>query len=166
MSAEDLYQGMLSAGVELAVALPDSLLSPLCAMTAERGEIPYVQCCDEATAIGIAAGANLAGTCTLVLMENSGLRRACETLSRFVLSHRLHVAMLLSHRGAFGEANWWGLAHSETMAPHLEMLRIKTEHVTAAVDFEDALRRAYSTLRTGQSSVALVAERSALSVSR
>ncbi|GAA1862759.1 hypothetical protein [Actinomadura bangladeshensis] len=162
MSAEVLYQALLSAEVELAIALPDSLLHPLCALTADRGEIPYLQCCDEATAIGVAAGATLAGTRTLVLMENSGLRRACETLSRFVLSHRLHVAMLISHRGGFGEPNWWGLAHSETMPPLLEMLRIRTEYITRDTHLADALRNAYAMLRTGQCSVALVAERSVL----
>ncbi|TDB93347.1 hypothetical protein E1091_12035 [Micromonospora fluostatini] len=157
MGARRAYQALVDSGTELVTAVPDSLLAPLHRYAAAHDDVEYLQVCDEATAVGIAAGARLAGRRSLVLMENSGLRRACETLARFALGHRLHTVLLLARRGAFGEANWWGLPHEETMHPHLRMLSAPTAEVDSVRDLPDLLRRAYATLDTGQRTVALVA---------
>ncbi len=157
MVASEAYEALVQAGVDLITAVPDSLLSPLHLYAASREEIAYVQVCDEATAVGMAAGARLGGARSLVMMENSGLRRACETLARLTLSHRLHTAMLLARRGAFGEGNWWGLPHEETMFPHLRMLSIATAEVNSLAEFPELVRRAYAMLETGQRSVCLIA---------
>ncbi|MEV4656686.1 hypothetical protein [Micromonospora sp. NPDC049301] len=157
MGAVGAYQALVDSDVDLITAVPDSLLAPLHRCAAERDDIAYLPVCDEATAVGIAAGARLAGSRSLVLMENSGLRRACETLARFTLSHRLHTVLLLARRGAFGEANWWGLPHEETMHPHLRMLSVAAAEVDSVEAFPGLLRRAYDTLDTGQRTVALVA---------
>ncbi|KUL25887.1 hypothetical protein ADL15_39480 [Actinoplanes awajinensis subsp. mycoplanecinus] len=158
-AVELAYEALVAADVEVVVAVPDSQLSPLLSRLAAGGPIAYVQVNDEATAVAMAAGANLAGTRTLVVMENSGLRRACETLSRLILSHRQHVALLVSHRGSFGEANWWGIAHSPTMTAHLDELRIRSTGVESIAQFKDALDAAFAMLGTGQCSVCIIAER-------
>jgi sulfopyruvate decarboxylase subunit alpha len=157
MSAAAAYDAVRQAGTELVTAVPDSLLTSLCRLAADHPAPRYVQATDEATAIGIAAGAHLAGMRSLVIMENSGLRRGCETLARLTMSHRLHCVMLISRRGAFGEANWWGLPHEETMHAHLSMLPVSWTEVDSADEFGTALNRAYATLATGQRSVVLVA---------
>jgi sulfopyruvate decarboxylase TPP-binding subunit len=122
-----------------------------------RCEITYLQACDEATAVGLAAGARLAGARSLVMMENSGLRRSCETLARLTMSHRLHTVMLLARRGAFGERNWWGLPHEETMHSHLRMLPIVWRELDSLETFEELITKSFDTLDTGQCSVALIA---------
>ncbi|MFI7134857.1 hypothetical protein ACIBQ1_54980 [Nonomuraea sp. NPDC050153] len=157
MTAGQAYAAIAEAGVRMITGTPDSLLNPLHRYSAARRQISYIPCGDEATAVGLASGARLAGARSLVLMENSGLRRACETLARLTMSHRLHMVMLLSRRGAFGEANWWGVPHEETMHPHLRMLPVVTAEIDGMKDFPDILRRAYATLDTGQRSVALIA---------
>ncbi|WP_052850388.1 thiamine pyrophosphate-binding protein [Streptomyces avicenniae] len=157
MSADDAYDTLVRAGVNFISGVPDSLLSPLHRRAARRPEIDYFPVCDEATAVGMAAGARLAGARSLVLMENSGLRRACETLARLTMSHRLHTVVLLGRRGAFGEANWWGLPHEETMHSHLRMLPLVAEEIDSLRDFEVLVQQAYATLDTGQCSVALIA---------
>ncbi|MFB7128533.1 thiamine pyrophosphate-binding protein [Kitasatospora sp. NPDC056273] len=157
MSAVAAYEALVEAGVEIVYAVPDSLLAPLCREASARREIRYVQVNDEATAVGLAAGARLAGARSLVVMENSGLRRACETLARLTMSHRLHTALLMSRRGAFGEPNWWGIPHEETMHRHTAMLSLVTADVHSCAELAESLRKAYATLDTGQRSVALVA---------
>lgn len=154
---------LTGAGVELLVAVPDSLLAPLIDRAAGRPGLRYVQANDEATAVGIAAGATLAGVRALVVMENSGLRRACETLSRLLLAHRLNVAFLVSHRGAFGERNWWGVAHSDTMKAHLSMLRTPFTEIESVAELRPALDAAFATLETGQCGVGVVGGRGFLS---
>ncbi len=157
MNAADAYDACCRAGVSLIAGVPDSLLSPLHEYAAERQDIAYLQVCDEATAVGLAAGARLAGARSLVLMENSGLRRACETLARLTMSHRLHTLLLLACRGGIGEPNWWGLAHEETMYAHLRMLPIVWHGLDSVEEFEGLLDKGYATLDTGQRSVALIA---------
>lgn len=157
MSPEAVYGSLLRAGVSLMTGVPDSLLGPLHEHAAKRREITYVQACDEATAVSLAAGARLAGARSLVVMENSGLRRACESLARLTLSHRLHTVMLISRRGAFGERNWWGLPHEETMHSHLRMLPVVSAEIESLTAFDELIAKSFDTLDTGQRSVALIA---------
>src|SRR5438046_1993885 len=106
MSVEKAHDALVETGVEVVVALPDSFLAPLCHRLRCSNRIEYIQCVHESDCVGVAAGLTATGTRTLTLMENSGVRNACETLARLNLSHRLFVNLLLSHRGAFGERNW------------------------------------------------------------
>ena len=146
------------AGVELVTAVPDSRFAPLW-KALQPSRVQCVQVCDEATAVGVAAGATLAGTRALVMFESSGVRRACETISRLTMSHRLHCMMLISDRGSFGERQWWGLGHGWTLEPMLDLWRTARCTVPDVADLEDAARRGDATLDSGQCSVALLASR-------
>jgi sulfopyruvate decarboxylase subunit alpha len=159
MSVNGAYAALVENRVGALVGVPDSLLSPLCLFASKHRQVRYIQTCDEATAVGVAAGMTLASGRSLVVMENSGLRRACESLSRLTLSHGMHVALLLSHRGEFGEPNWWGIAHRKTMYAHLQMLDIPFSEVQSTSDFSIKLKDAYAMLDTGQCTVALITTR-------
>ncbi len=159
MKAIDVaYNSLVQAGVKYIVALPDSLLAPLCMRVKEGEAIKYIQAPHESSCVSIASGLTLCGERVLVVMENSGLRSACETIARFNLSHSLFACYLISHRGSFGERNWWGQAHHETMRPLLEMFRFRWAYVESIADFSGLLQRAYATLDAGQSSVSLIAQ--------
>ncbi|MEQ4718037.1 hypothetical protein [Nonomuraea sp. B19D2] len=81
MTAGQAYAAIAEAGVRLITGTPDSLLNPLHRYSAARRRIPYVPCGDEATAVGLASGARLAGARSLVRMENN-LLRGHETAQR------------------------------------------------------------------------------------
>jgi sulfopyruvate decarboxylase subunit alpha len=74
-----------------------------------------------------------------MIMENSGLRMACESLAHLGLSHGIPVLLLMSYRGDMGEPNWWGIGHRITMEPLLHTLRIpyvivrKEEEIVEAI---------------------------------
>ena len=59
-----------------------------------------------------------------MIMENSGIRQACEPVARFALSLQVPLVMLMSYRGDLGERNWWGHNHAQAMGPILDALRI------------------------------------------
>lgn len=158
-AADRASADLAGAGIEVVAAVPDSLLSPLCAAASARFGSRYIQATDEATAIAITAGSNLVGTRALAIMENSGLRRGCETLARFTIGHGLHTVLLLSDRGAFGEPNWWGVGHGLTTRAHCELYRIHSATVDQLCDFPDRLVAAFAALNTGQCTVALIASR-------
>lgn len=162
MSIELAYNCLIEAEVQTIVALPDSYLGPLCRRVKISERIDYIQAVHESVCVGIATGLSLSGVRTLVIMENSGLRNACETIARLQLSHHLFACYLISHRGAFGERNWWGLAHHETMEPLLKMLRFRWEYVKSVAEFSERLKQCYSTAAANQCGVALIAEPSFL----
>jgi len=158
MSAELAHRAMVNVGVKVVCAVPDSMLAPLELRLSRSREIEYIPAAHEATCVGIVAGLQLAGVRSLILMENSGLRSACESLARLHLSHHLFTCSLISHRGAFGERNWWGIAHEPTMIPLLTTLNIRSQPVGSVADLEQALDDAFNLLAAGQTGVALLAE--------
>jgi sulfopyruvate decarboxylase subunit alpha len=105
---------------------------------------------------GIIAGAYLGGKRGLMMMENSGLRQACEPIARFMYTHHMPLVMAMAFRGDFGEPNWWGHAHGETMEPILNALRIRTHFVSTLDDIKPSIKKAFVHADAGQSAVALV----------
>src|SRR5437868_3909591 len=91
---------LLESQFEYFIGLPDSrtagLIEELRALVGSR----LMQVSDEATAVSIAAGLTLASKTCLVIMENSGLRRAAETLGRLSSSHGIHPVIMATDRGA------------------------------------------------------------------
>jgi sulfopyruvate decarboxylase subunit alpha len=112
------------AGVDLVAALPDSLLKHVYHGLADDERIRYVPVSNEAELPGIVIGAYLGGRRPLMIMENSGLRQACEPIARFAYSHHTPFVMVVTYRGDLGERNWWGHSHAQTMKPLLDALRI------------------------------------------
>jgi sulfopyruvate decarboxylase subunit alpha len=77
----------------------------------------------------------------VLLMENSGLRVATEALARVGLTYGIPVFMIMSHRGDIGEVNWWGIAHSLTMEPLLQAMRIPYTIVRDEQQIKPAIKR-------------------------
>src|SRR5258708_38927103 len=119
-----VMQGLKKARVEVMASLPDSLLKGVYEAAAKDPEMRYVPVTNEAEGAAVAAGAWAGGKRSVLAMENSGLRVACEALARLGLVNGLPVTMLMGYRGDVGERLHWGLNHGITMAPLLQALRI------------------------------------------
>lgn len=91
--------------------LPDSRSSPLLERLRALVGPRVCQVCDEANAIGIAAGLTLTGRTCLLIMESSGLRRGFEALGRLSGVHGIQPVVLATDRGALGDSDWWAAAH-------------------------------------------------------
>lgn len=119
-----VLEGLKSAHVRVVAALPDSLLKGVYEACARDPEIRYIPVTNEAEGAAIAAGAWAGGKRSVLIMENSGLRAACEALARLGLANALPVTMLMGYRGDVGERFHWGVNHGITMEPVLQALRI------------------------------------------
>jgi phosphonopyruvate decarboxylase len=84
------------------VGVPCSFLSGLLIASGAHPEITYVAATSEAEAVGIAAGAWLAGRKPLVMMQNSGFCDAINPLSSLAYPFRIPLLLFVSGRGAFG----------------------------------------------------------------
>lgn len=151
-----IHNSLVNANFKTVVALPDSQSSPLLKHIIQEKKMSYIQCSHESDCVGISTGLNLCNELTLTIMESSGLRNACETLARFHLSHSLYNIYLIANRGAFGERNWWGQAHSATMEPLLELLRFRFVYLNDANDIPKVINKSVNDFLARQSSIAIV----------
>jgi sulfopyruvate decarboxylase subunit alpha len=119
-----VLEGLKKAHVQVMAALPDSLLKGVYEAAAKDPDIRYIPVTNEAEGAAVAAGSWAGGKRSVLVMENSGLRVACEALARLGLVNALPVTMLMGFRGDVGERIHWGINHGITMEPVLQALRI------------------------------------------
>jgi len=122
--AKLVMQGLKKANVRVVCALPDTLLKGVYEAAANDPEMRYILVTNEAEGAAVTAGAYAGGKRSVLIMENSGLRAACEALARIGLVNTLPVVMLMGYRGEVGERWHWGVNHGITMEPLLQALRI------------------------------------------
>lgn len=151
-----IHNCLVEEKVKYAICLPDSLTSPLINEIKNNESIFYVQATHESDCVGVSTGLNITNNLSVVIMENSGIRNACETIARFHLSHALYNIYLISFRGDFGERNWWGQAHSTTMQPLLDLLRFRYVFIDDIKDFKKVFKDAVNDFQARQSSVAII----------
>ena len=149
-------EGLKETGVGLVTAMPESLLKSLYRLCAEDPDIRYIPVTNEGEMPGICAGAYVVGAKALMIMENSGIRQASEPIARFSFRSAIPMVMVLSFRGDFGERNFWGHNHAQTMEPMLETLRIPYRYVRRNGQIKPAIRRAFVHADASQWPVALI----------
>lgn len=154
--ADVFMDALRAANVQLVTALPESLLKHVYRRLGAQSEIRYVPVTNEAELPGIVAGAYFGGMRALMMMENSGLRQACEPIARFALSHQVPMVMVMPFRGDLGERNWWGHSHAQTMEPLLDALRIPFRHVRYVSELETVVGKALDHAESSQLPVALI----------
>lgn len=148
------------------ICVPDSLNSRI---LDERDllceHIGYVQVLNEISAVALSSGLNLTGSKSICLIENSGLRFACDIITRFELAHGIHNIYVLANRGIIGEENWWGVFHNEVTQDVVRRTCMKTIEVNTSTELFSALKKALKTFQTEQVSVALLLNYSIYEVS-
>jgi sulfopyruvate decarboxylase subunit alpha len=154
--AEAFMGALVAARVELVAALPESLLKHVYRRLWSQTAIRYVTVTNEGELPGIMAGAYLGGMRSLMMMENSGLRQACEPIARFALSHQVPMVMVMPYRGDLGETNWWGHSHAQTMEPLLQALRVPYWHVRELDRLSPMISGALDHAASSQLPVALI----------
>jgi sulfopyruvate decarboxylase subunit alpha len=156
--AELLLEGLKEANVKIVASLPESLLKKAYPLLQNDKDIRYIGVSSELDLPGIVAGAYFGGKRAVMIMENSGVRQACEPLARLIFGHRIPMVMIMPHRGDLGEDVWWGHGHSETMVPTLDALRIRYWRVRELREIKPYIKKALLHADAGQVSVALIFE--------
>jgi len=154
--AQLFLDGLKEAGVSLVAALPESLLKRIYRACEDDGSLQYVAVTNEAELPGIVAGTYLSGKRAVMIMENSGLRQACEPIARFSFCHGMPMVMVMAYRGDLGERNWWGHNHAQTMEPLLKALRIPYWIVDSLDEIKPSLAKALVHTDSSQWPVALI----------
>jgi phosphonopyruvate decarboxylase len=90
-------------GIDLAAGVPCSLVEDLIAVLERHPHLPYVTAVREDAALGVAAGAWLAGRRPAVIMQNSGLGTALNALASLSCMYGLPALLLVTWRGYQGK---------------------------------------------------------------
>ena len=140
---KEAITGLKEAGINFVSGLPDGWQRNLHEAIAADPDIQYVPVCNEGVGFSVCAGAWLGGKKAALIMENSGLRVACEYIARISLGTGVPVVLLLSYRGDVGETEHWGIPHGIVAEPLLDVLRIPYQIVRDKDDLRVAIKRAF-----------------------
>jgi len=153
---DQIIAGLKEAKVDFAAGLPDGWLLPLHVKVREDPDFQYVRVPNEGIGVSICVGAWLGGKTPVMMMENSGLRVASETIARLCMFARIPVLLLMSYRGDVGETEYWGIQHGVVMEPLLKALRIPYKIVRHRDELRKTMVNASNTMNASLYPVAVV----------
>jgi sulfopyruvate decarboxylase subunit alpha len=153
IDSDVFVQAMQDVGVNFFTGVPDSILSGIIAELMIRGV--YIPAVREDEAVGMAAGAYMAGRVPAVLMQNSGLGTCLNTLISLNLIYRQPCVLIVSWRGQGGNDAPEHLVMGEVMPQLLDTVRIPYRTLTEKTAVED-VRWVAETFRKRQIPVVLI----------
>ena len=151
--ADHCVDRLVAAGFDFFVGVPCSLVKTLLAELGRR-EL-YLGETREDAALGVAAGAYLAGRLPVVVMQNSGLGVSLNALGSLHLLYRIPCLLLVTWRGFDGKDAPEHLVMGEILPRVLEVFGIPFR-APVADEIETSIDWAAATLRETRRPVALV----------
>jgi len=103
VTSKELYSQLQKAGLNFFTSVPCKLLSGVINLLEEDRKIIYTPVTREEEAVGISAGAYLAGKKPAIIMQNSGLGNSINAIMSLLNFYEIPVIFIISHRGSSGE---------------------------------------------------------------
>ena len=152
-SAKLVVEALRNNQVPFVSVLPDSWMFEAYQLLCEDPYFRVVPVTHEGEGVCICAGAWAGGLRSAIMMENSGLRAAAESLGRL---YCYPVLLLMSYRGDFGDSAYFGRPIGRTTEPILEALEIPYLVIRKEQEIERSIQEAVTTLDTANGPVALL----------
>lgn len=99
MKTIDFLNVLEKEGFNFFTGVPCSYLSPLCKALTHKDQSFHISAVREDIALGLAAGAYLAGKLPVIYMQNSGLGYCLEAFASLHLIYHIPALVLVSYRG-------------------------------------------------------------------
>lgn len=141
--------------VDFFTGVPCSYLKAFVSYASGSGALPYTVAASEGEAIGLAAGAWLAGRTPMVLLQNSGLGNCVNPLTSLTHTFGLPLLLMVSHRARDGQDAPQHLLMGEVTYDLLDAMRI--EHVTLSDDEDETCRMVVEAARRARERMAPIA---------
>lgn len=158
IEATDFINSALNYGFNFWTGVPCSFIKPLINTVISDSNVKYTAASSEGEAIGIAAGAHLAGCKTVVMFQNSGLGNAVNPLTSLNYPFRIPTLLIVTHRGEPGlkdepQHELMGQVTKEL----LDVLRIPWRQFPTSTDeIDDVIRQADGYMKSEQLPFALI----------
>jgi sulfopyruvate decarboxylase alpha subunit len=127
--------------VPLVVYVPDNVLKPLINAVHADSFFEAFAATREEEAVGIVAGAWMAGKRGIVLMQTSGFATLANVLASLPVAFQIPVLLMISERGVMGEFNLGQAMVNRTMRPVLDSLAMVNHTITRLDELEFILDR-------------------------
>jgi len=102
IQSQDFISACTSRGYTFYTGVPCSFLKPLINYVIQNPDVDYVTATSEGEAVGIAAGAYLAGRKAVVMCQNSGLGNMINPLTSLCFPFRIPILLIVTLRGEPG----------------------------------------------------------------
>lgn len=144
-----VIQALKQHEVRLVAYVPDNVLRPLIEGIHADPYFTAFPTTREEEAVGIVAGAVMAGLRGIVLMQTSGFATLPNALASLVCAFQIPVPMIVSERGTLGEFNPGQAIVCRSMRPILDSMGIE-HHTLSRLDecgfqADRALRQVFAT---------------------
>lgn len=154
-----IYDALKACDVKIMSALPETWLVHLIRMADEDPEMKLIRISKEEEAVGISAGAYLAGVSSALLMQNHGFLAAINPIVSLALLYKIPLLMLISYRGHMGEKDPWQTQGGLATEPILRALNIPIWHLTNPTDIFRRLKDAQTFAHASLHPVAVLLSR-------
>jgi sulfopyruvate decarboxylase subunit alpha len=154
-----IYDALKACDVRIISALPETWLVHLIRMADDDPEMTLVRIAKEEEAIGISAGAHLAGVSSACLMQNHGFLAAINPIVSLALLYKIPLLMLISYRGHMGEKDPWQTQGGLATEPILRALNIPIWHLNTPGDVPRRLKDAQTLAHAALHPVAVLLAR-------
>ena len=142
--------------VRLATYVPDNVLTPLIKGVTEDNYFTSVVTTREDEALGIVAGAWMAGMLGVVMMQTSGFGVIPNALASLVVPYQIPAILVISERGTMGEFNVGQALVARVMRPTLDALAVTHHTLTDADTLDFVVGRSIKQAVATQSPVAFI----------
>ncbi len=150
-----LFKQFKDAGVTMFTYVPDAGNARLVELAEEDNETRAILLTTEEEGIAIAAGADLVGKKSVLMMQSSGTGN-CPNFLSFVNGGRFPVLMMISMRGEYGEQNPWQYPMGQAVDAILEAMGVLVFRVDREDELEGAATAAINAAWRGGQGAALV----------
>jgi len=154
-----IYDSLKACDVKIISALPETWLVHMIRMADEDPDMTLVRLSKEEEAIGISAGAHLAGVNSACLMQNHGFLAAINPIVSLALLYKIPLLMLISYRGHMGEKDPWQTQGGLVTEPLLRALNIPIWHLNNPSDVHRRLKDAQTLAHASLHPVAVLLSR-------
>ena len=122
---QSIVKALKANDVRLVTYIPDTVLTPL--IDAVHADPWFRVICParEEEAVGIVAGAWMAGVRGITLMQTSGFATLANVLASMIVPYQIPALMLISERGTLGDHQLGQAIVCRTMRPVLQTLGIE-----------------------------------------
>ncbi|MBI1777986.1 MAG: decarboxylase [Proteobacteria bacterium] len=153
---EIVHETLKQNDVRLVTYVPDNVLKPLIARAHKDPFFTTFVATREEEALGIVAGAWMAGMRGIVLMQTSGFGTLANALASLAVPYQIPVLMMISERGTLGEFNVGQAMVCRTMRPVLESVGVENHTVTRLDELQFVVDRTIKQAITTQAPAALI----------
>src|SRR5215467_10884268 len=154
-----IYDALKACDVKIISALPETWLVHLIRMADDDPDMTLVRIAKEEEAIGISAGAHLAGVNSALLMQNHGFLAAINPIVSLALLYKIPLLMLISYRGHMGERDSWQTQGGMVTEPLLRALGIPIWQLSDPSDVARRLKDAQTLAHAALTPVAVLLTR-------